>query len=39
VAEDIPELEPVETTSRTLSFEWDDSAPLEIEKGDKRRAG
>ena len=39
VAEDIPELEPVETTSRTLSFEWDDSAPLEIEKSDKRKAG
>ena len=39
VAEDIPELEPVETTSRTLSFEWDDSAPLEIEKSEKRRAG
>ena len=39
VAEDIPELEPVETTSRTLPFEWDDSAPLEIEKSDKRKAG
>ena len=39
VAEDIPELEPVETTSRTLSFEWDDTAPLEIEKSDKRKAG
>src|SRR5579864_3607293 len=24
VAEDIPELEPIETTSRALSFEWDD---------------
>ncbi|HEY6768309.1 MAG TPA: DNA recombination protein RmuC [Candidatus Sulfotelmatobacter sp.] len=44
VAEDIPELEPVETTSRTLSFEWDEGAPLEIgqtelEKKDRRRAG
>ncbi len=39
VAEDIPELEPVETTSRTLSFEWDEDAPLEIEKSEKRKAG
>ena len=29
VAEEIPEIEPVETTARTLSFEWDeDSLPL-----------
>jgi DNA recombination protein RmuC len=39
VAEDIPELEPVETTSRTLSFEWDDdNSVTEIEKS-PRKAG
>jgi DNA recombination protein RmuC len=27
VAEDIPELEPIETTARALSFEWDDEPP------------
>jgi DNA recombination protein RmuC len=33
VAEDIPELEPIETTSRALSFDWDDEpAPLEAAK-------
>jgi len=37
VAEDIPELEPIETTARALSFEWDDE-PTEISKND-RRAG
>jgi hypothetical protein len=38
VAEEIPELEPVETTARTLSFEWDeDSLPL-LPK-DERKAG
>jgi DNA recombination protein RmuC len=31
VAEDIPELEPIETTARALSFEWDDE-PLDISK-------
>ena len=39
VAEDIPELEPIETSSRALSFEWDeenDSAQTEI---DERKAG
>jgi len=45
VAEDIPELEPVETTSRTLSFEWDDdnaAAAIEkpvLERNDQRKAG
>jgi DNA recombination protein RmuC len=28
VAEDIPELEPIETTARALSFEWDDDDTL-----------
>lgn len=37
VAEDIPELEPIETTARALSFEWDDE-PTEITKND-RKAG
>ncbi|HTW32026.1 MAG TPA: DNA recombination protein RmuC [Candidatus Sulfotelmatobacter sp.] len=37
VAEEIPELEPIETTSRALSFEWDE-APIELPKGD-RKAG
>jgi len=31
VAEDIPELEPIETTARALSFDWDDE-PTEISK-------
>jgi len=38
VAEDIPELQPIETASRTLSFEWDEE-PLEIPKSDERKAG
>jgi DNA recombination protein RmuC len=37
VAEDIPQLEPIETTARALSFEWDDE-PTEISSGD-RKAG
>ena len=37
VAEDIPELEPIETTSRALSFEWDDDP--EPSQTDKRKAG
>jgi DNA recombination protein RmuC len=40
VAEDIPELEPIETTSRALSFEWDEENdsqhPAEV---DQRKAG
>ena len=38
VAEDIAEVEPIEKTARTLSFEWDDE-PLEISKQDDRKAG
>jgi DNA recombination protein RmuC len=39
VAEDIPELEPIETTSRALSFEWDEEdAPSETAE-DERKAG
>ena len=37
VAEDIPQLEPIETSARALSFEWDDE-PTEISSGD-RKAG
>lgn len=38
VAENIPELEPIETTARALSFEWDEE-PLEVPKRDDCRAG
>lgn len=37
VAEDIPALEPIETTARALSFEWDEE-PTEI-PGQDRKAG
>jgi DNA recombination protein RmuC len=39
VADDIPELEPIETTARALSFEWDeeDASPETTE--DERKAG
>jgi DNA recombination protein RmuC len=36
VAEDIPELEPIETTARALSFDWDDDSP---ENENERKAG
>jgi DNA recombination protein RmuC len=39
VAEDIPELEPIETTARALSFEWDDDPLPESSESDKRKAG
>jgi DNA recombination protein RmuC len=44
VAEDIPELEPIETTARALSFEWDDEPILDVPKldmpkEDERKAG
>lgn len=38
VAEDIPELEPIETTARALSFDWDDEPPETPKKGE-RKAG
>jgi DNA recombination protein RmuC len=38
VAEDIPEVEPIEKTARTLSFDWDDE-PLEISKQEGCKAG
>jgi DNA recombination protein RmuC len=37
VAEDIPELEPIETTARALSFEWDDEP--ETPSASERKAG
>jgi DNA recombination protein RmuC len=38
VADDIPELEPIETTARALSFDWDeDNLPEDAES--KRKAG
>jgi DNA recombination protein RmuC len=44
VAEDIPELEPIETTARALSFEWDEEPILDVPKADvgkkdERKAG
>jgi DNA recombination protein RmuC len=36
VAEDIPEIEPIETTSRALSFDWDDTPE---NPHDERKAG
>jgi DNA recombination protein RmuC len=38
VAEDIPDLEPIETTARALSFEWDDEPVPETPKS-SRKAG
>jgi DNA recombination protein RmuC len=38
VADDIPELEPVETTARTLSFEWDEE-PEAADSSAERKAG
>jgi DNA recombination protein RmuC len=40
VADDIPELEPIETTTRTLSFEWDEDSSLpEASESNERKAG
>ncbi|MGC2020817.1 MAG: DNA recombination protein RmuC [Candidatus Sulfotelmatobacter sp.] len=39
VADDIPELEPIETTTRALSFEWDDDDALPEAAEDERKAG
>ena len=38
VAENIPELEPIETTARALSFEWEDEVP-EPASNEERKAG
>ena len=37
VAEDIPELAPIETTARALSFEWDDE-PIDTSSDSQRKA-
>jgi len=37
-AEEITELEPIETSARSLSFEWDDEPPKELQ-GNERKAG
>jgi DNA recombination protein RmuC len=39
VADDIPELEPIETTARALSFEWDDDGISTDDAQDERKAG
>jgi DNA recombination protein RmuC len=40
VAEDIPEIEPVETTARALSFDWDDDPEIpDASKKNERKAG
>jgi DNA recombination protein RmuC len=39
VAEDIPELEPIETTARALSFEWDEDDVPAGSAEDERKAG
>jgi DNA recombination protein RmuC len=39
VADDIPELEPIETTARALSFEWDEEDISPEAPEDKRKAG
>jgi DNA recombination protein RmuC len=36
VAEDIPEIEPIETTARALSFDWDETPET---PADERKAG
>src|SRR5271156_1153933 len=37
VADDIPELEPIETTARALSFDWDEAEDLPPETAEKKR--
>jgi len=39
VADDIPELAPIETTARALSFEWDDENASPETTEDERKAG
>ena len=39
VADDIPELEPIETTARALSFEWDEGDISEEDTNKERKAG
>jgi hypothetical protein len=39
VADDIPELEPIETTARALSFDWDEAEIPPETTANKRKAG
>jgi DNA recombination protein RmuC len=39
VADDIPQLEPIETTARALSFEWDEDDGLPETAKDERKVG
>ena len=39
VADDIPELEPIETTARALSFDWDEAEIVPDTTDHKRKAG
>lgn len=39
VAEDIPELEPIDTTARALSFEWEEEDESPEPKANERKAG
>jgi DNA recombination protein RmuC len=39
VADDIPELEPIETTARALSFDWDEDDVVSETAEEKRKAG
>jgi DNA recombination protein RmuC len=39
VADDIPELDPIETTTRTLSFDWDEEESSAVGTEDERKAG
>ncbi|MGB2602054.1 MAG: DNA recombination protein RmuC [Candidatus Sulfotelmatobacter sp.] len=39
VADDIPELAPIETTARALSFDWDEDSSLPETAEDERKAG
>src|SRR5712675_1824331 len=39
VADDIPELAPIETTARALSFDWDEDDASPQPAGDERKAG
>lgn len=39
VVEEIPELEPIETTARALSFDWDDESPETSSDSDRKADG
>jgi DNA recombination protein RmuC len=39
VTQEIPDVEPIETTTRTLAFEWDDELPLSLPSPDDKLTG